>query len=99
MAHPLLAGLPRMNRALLTLSILYTLTPSVSEACSVCFDPNDEARIAFIITTGLLTCVPLIVMWIIIRWFRNRALAFEQEELERISNESILPLPPPINRH
>lgn len=83
-----------MNRILLVMSILYTLTPSISEACSVCFDPNDEARVAFIITTGLLTCVPLITLWTIFRWLKNRVHAFEREELERMSSESILP---PLN--
>jgi len=54
--------------------------PAWVHACAVCADPNDEARIAFIFTTGLLTFCPLIVMWLIFSWLRKAALEFEQEE-------------------
>jgi hypothetical protein len=53
--------------------------PSIASACSVCFDPNDEARIAFIITTGLLTFIPLIAMWLLFRWFKRKAEEFDRE--------------------
>ena len=59
-----------------------TYLPSLAYACAVCADPNDEARIAFIFTTGLLTFCPLIAMWLIFSWLRNAAREFEQEEHE-----------------
>ena len=53
--------------------------PAIATACTVCFDPNDEARIAFIITTGLLTFIPLIVMWLLFRWLKKRAEEYDKE--------------------
>jgi hypothetical protein len=90
-AYTLLASLSRMNHRLWTISVLYTFIPALSEACSVCFDPNDEARVAFIITTVLLTCVPLIALWTIYRWLRNCVQASDLEQQENMSNEPTLP--------
>jgi hypothetical protein len=53
----------------------------------VCFDPNDEARIAFIITTGLLTFIPLIAMWLLFRWFKKRAEEYDRETELLISRD------------
>ena len=77
MAYLVLAGVSNMKFiAVLTTSFVVSC-PSLALACSVCFDPNDEARIAFIVTTGLLSFVPLIAIWCLIRWFKKRALEHE----------------------
>ena len=75
----------KLITSLTTLICLYI--PSVASACSVCFDPNDEARIAFIITTGLLTFIPLIAMWLLFRWFKKRAEEYDKETELLISRD------------
>ena len=69
------------------IALLCVFMPTLSFACSVCFDPNDEARIAFILTTGLLTFVPLIVMWLLFRWLKKRAEDYDRETELLLSGE------------
>ena len=69
------------------ITLLCVHIPAVATACTVCFDPNDEARIAFIITTGILTFAPLTVMWLLFRWFKKRAEAYDQETQALLSSE------------
>ena len=39
--------------------VMVAALPDALHACPVCFDRDDEARIAFLATTGLLTLLPL----------------------------------------
>ena len=68
-----------MNVIVALTLLFYLLFPVCASACSVCFDPNDEARIAFILTTGLLTFVPLIVLWTLFKWLKKRAEDYDKE--------------------
>ena len=54
--------------------------PEVAHACPVCFDRDDEARIAFLATTGLLTLVPLGLVAGTGLWLRRRAREIAEEE-------------------
>lgn len=54
--------------------------PEVVHACPVCFDRDDEARIAFLATTGLLTLVPLGLVAGTGLWLRRRAREIAEEE-------------------
>jgi hypothetical protein len=63
-------------RALRVLALLILLSPSVAQACAVCFSGrSDEQREAFLITTGFLTFLPLILLgfaaWAFIRRVRR----------------------------
>lgn len=49
------------------------LSPDLAYACPVCFDRDDEARIAFLATTGLLTLLPLGMVGGFVMWIRKRA--------------------------
>jgi len=40
-------------------TLVFLLLPTLAHACAVCFESNDEARIAFINTTAFLTFLPL----------------------------------------
>jgi hypothetical protein len=56
--------------------LLILVTPSLAQACSVCFTGrSDEQREAFLITTGFLTFLPLILLgfavWAFIRRVRR----------------------------
>jgi len=51
--------------------------PDVAYACPVCFDRDDEARLAFLATTGLLTLLPLGLVAGTGWWLRKRAREVE----------------------
>ena len=53
------------------LALVATLTPSVARACPVCFDANEENRWAFIVTTVLLSTLPLVMVGGIALWIRD----------------------------
>jgi len=63
--------------AALALAVL--LDPGVSEACSVCFSGTDENRVAFLVTTGLLTFMPLLIVGSTVTWLWRRARRLELE--------------------
>lgn len=53
--------------------LLVAAFPDVAHACPVCFDRDDEARLAFLATTGLLTLLPLGLVAGTGWWIRKRA--------------------------
>jgi hypothetical protein len=55
--------------------------PEIVAACPVCFDQDDEARIAFIATTGLLTFLPLAMVGGVLYWLRQRFLGQTADDL------------------
>ena len=54
--------------------------PEALHACPVCFDRDDEARIAFLATTGLLTLLPLGMVLGTGAWLRRRARELRGDE-------------------
>ena len=60
--------------------ILASALPSGVLACSVCYNPKEEARTAYLVTTGLLSLVPLFFMGGLILWIRARLLARDAED-------------------
>ena len=65
--------------------VAVALSPEALHACPVCFDRDDEARIAFLATTGLLTLLPLGLVAGVGTWLRRRAgqVGAGSEETER----------------
>lgn len=65
-----------MNR-FLTLALLPLLLalPSAAKACAVCGGGTEDNRIEFIVTTAVLTFLPLGLMFGIFWYFRRRYLA------------------------
>jgi hypothetical protein len=62
------------------LALLILLSPSVAQACAVCFSGrSDEQREAFIITTGFLTFLPLILLAFAVWAFIRRVQRIEAE--------------------
>jgi hypothetical protein len=53
-------GLTAVSTALSTTALL--LIPTVAHACPVCFDANAANRVAFYLTTALLTLLPLAML-------------------------------------
>lgn len=52
--------------------------PGAAEACSVCFSTTEENRMAFLVTTGLLSVLPLSILGGVGFWLRRHL-----RELER----------------
>lgn len=79
-------------RRLLALGLLLALAlPSDALACSVCYNPNEEARTAYLLTTGLLSLVPLGFIGGLILWIRARLLAREAEEAAVLAGVDVGP--------
>lgn len=57
------------------IAFVVALTPAVARACPVCFDPNEENRWAFIVTTVLLSTLPLLMVGGIALWIRDTSRA------------------------
>ncbi len=79
-------------RALRFFALLILVSPSVAQACAVCFSGrSDEQREAFLITTGFLTFLPLILLgfagWALVRRVR-RIEAEHDASAERVRAEA-----------
>ncbi len=46
--------------------------PDIAHACPVCFDANGEVRLAFIVTTGFLTFLPLLMVAAVFFWAKKK---------------------------
>ena len=60
--------------------VMVAAMPEALHACPVCFDRDDEARIAFLATTGLLTLLPLGLVAGTGAWLRRRMREMRGEE-------------------
>jgi hypothetical protein len=68
--------------------------PRVSQACAVCMGGReDESRLAFILTTALLTFLPLTMLGVAVWLFARRALAREQEDAAALDGAGSLDRP------
>lgn len=68
--------------------------PRVSQACAVCMGGRgDENRLAFILTTALLSFLPLTMVGAAVWLFARRALAREQEDAAALETADSLERP------
>lgn len=65
-----------ISLALVAVAVL----PELAHACPVCFDVDDDSRIAFLATTGLLTFLPLGMVAGTAYWLRRRAGEVDEED-------------------
>jgi len=77
------SGRPHRARSARTVALLVVLAllalPGAAEACSVCFSATEENRMAFLVTTGLLTALPLAILGGIGLWLRRRLREMEHD--------------------
>lgn len=83
---------PELPRAAIWLAAagaaLFAAAPRVALACSVCSaGRDDETRVAFLATTGLLTALPFVLVGGLVWWLRRRAQA-SPAPLETLSRTS-----------
>lgn len=85
MAVHLRARVLLSSSALVVALLLATLLGADgAHACAVCFVAEEETRVAFLVTTGLLSFLPLGFAGGVIYWLVKRAR--EDAELERASD-------------
>ena len=58
---------------------LTAVAPRAASACAVCFSGSDESRLAFILTTALLSGLPLAMIGGAVYWVSRRARRREIE--------------------
>jgi len=62
------------------ISTAVLLVPKLAAACAVCFTGrSDETRIAFLVTTGLLTALPILIVGSLVWWLCRRARQIRDE--------------------
>ena len=71
-----------LSVGVLALALLAVL-PDVAWACPVCFSNDDDSRIAFLATAGLLTFLPLGMVAGTAYWLRKRSQEDEDEDLHQ----------------
>jgi hypothetical protein len=72
-----------VKRALSIVTALgLVMLPTLAAACPVCGTTTEGQRVAFIVTTGILTFLPLMLMGAGIWWIRKRVLEAEEDQPE-----------------
>jgi ABC-type tungstate transport system substrate-binding protein len=70
-----------MRLALAATLATIALAPNAAVACAVCFTGrSDETRIAFMLTTVLMTALPLLLIGSLIWWLLRRAQQIQREQ-------------------
>jgi hypothetical protein len=69
------------KRAFAWVAAVATLfVPQIAMACAVCFTGRtDETRIAFLLTTGLMTALPILLVGSFVWWLVRRARQMREE--------------------
>jgi hypothetical protein len=65
----------------LMVSTAVLLAPQLAAACAVCFTGRaDETRVAFLVTTGFLTALPILLVGTLVWWLCRRARQIRDEQ-------------------
>lgn len=67
---------------LLALALCAGLVPDSAAACSVCYVGAEESRKAFLLTTLLLSMLPLAMFGSLFWWFRRRFRELDQTRVD-----------------
>lgn len=75
-----------VRRVPLAAAALFCAWPTVALACPVCFDPREENRLAFLLTTVFLTLLPLALMGGTVYWLWRR---YKQGAAELVAADEV----------
>jgi nitrate reductase NapE component len=67
------------------------LMPRIAPACAVCFSGRDEARTAYVLTTVLLSLLPLGFVGGFLLWLRARSRALARAAQQRAAADGAAP--------
>lgn len=73
---------PTTLRGVVLALLLLPLLPGAARACAVCFDTTAENRMAFMLTTVLLSLLPLGMVGGAGVWLRRRSRELDDEKRE-----------------
>jgi amino acid transporter len=76
-----------MNRFSLTglvVTTFFLVAPSAASACAVCFAGEEESRVAYILMTGFLTFLPLVMIGFGVYMLRRHILKKQHELREAV---------------
>lgn len=71
---------------LLALVLCAGLVPDTAAACSVCYAGAEESRKAFLLTTLLLSMLPLTMFGSLFWWLRRRFRELDQTRVDSIGS-------------
>ncbi len=69
----------RQSAFLAIFATVLWLWPAIAEACPVCFNPTEESRMGFILTTVFLTVLPLSMIGGMVYWLVRRSRALDAQ--------------------
>lgn len=73
---------PRAYRLGVAAAASILAAPSLASACAVCgASQSRENQVAYLVTTGFLTFLPLILVGLVVMWIRARVRALEGEAI------------------
>jgi len=76
-------GKRTLTATIALLLMLQTATPAL--ACPVCFSANKKSRTAFLVTTGLLSTMPWMIIGGGVFWYKRRLREMNEESGDEAS--------------
>ena len=70
-------GKRTLTATIALLLLLQTAAPAL--ACQVCFSANKKSRTAFLLTTGLLSAMPWVIIGGGVFWYKRRIRELDEE--------------------
>lgn len=86
-----LASLSTFVAIFVAVFVAVTVAPSVAFACPVCFSGSDETREAFLLTTALLTFLPLAMIGAFVYVLVVRSREIDAEERAEAAGPGLAP--------
>ena len=72
--------------------LLLLLTAAPALACPVCFSANKKSRTAFLVTTGLLSTMPWMIIGGGVFWYKRRLRELDEESAPDHEHEDVVPV-------
>ena len=73
----MISGKTKLHTLIMVLILMQTAAPAL--ACPVCFSANKKSRTAFLVTTGLLSTMPWMIIGGGVFWYKRRMRELDEE--------------------